>query len=118
MSQANLRNKATRIYVGTALAPEHLSDQQYKTIAAQQFNCLTPENQMKWDAIEGNRGQKNYGPADQLVQYAQTSGMKVRGHTLVWHSQVPGWVNGLAKGELENVMKAHIRQVLKAVILN
>ena len=104
------------------MAPEHFSDQQYKTIAAQQFNCLTPENQIKWDAIEGNRGHKNYGPADQLVQYAQMSGMKVRGHTLVWHSQVQaqsgGWVNGLAKGELENVMKAHIRQVLKAVILN
>lgn len=38
--------------------------------------------------------------------------MKVRGHTLVWHSQLPGWVNGLSATELRSAMNNHITQVM------
>lgn len=38
--------------------------------------------------------------------------MKVRGHTLVWHSQLPGWVSGLAAADLRTAMNNHITQVM------
>jgi endo-1,4-beta-xylanase len=113
--EAALRDKAKRIYIGTAISPDHFSDNQYQQVAGQEFNCVTPENQMKWDAIEGNRGQKNWGPAEKVVQFAQQHGMKVRGHTLIWHSQLPGWVSGLEhnKTELDSVMKTHITEEMQ-----
>src|SRR5205823_6103440 len=67
------------------------------------------ENEMKWDTTEPSRGSFNFGPADQLVTHAQQHGMKVRGHTLVWHSQLPGWVSGISSGsDLLSAMRNHI----------
>ena len=106
----HLKDKAHKIYIGSALAAYHLTgDSQYKTIAAQEFNSLTPENEMKWSSIENTRGQKNYKEADQLVEFAEQHGMKVRGHNLIWHEQVPQWINQLNKTALEQVMNAHIK---------
>jgi endo-1,4-beta-xylanase len=74
-----------RIYIGGALTPNFFSETAYKTLAAQELNCLTPENAMKWSSIEGSKGQLHYSEGDQLVSFAQQNGMKVRGHTLVWY---------------------------------
>lgn len=59
-----------------------------------QFNQVTAENDMKWQLIHPREGADGYdfGPADALVGFAQTHGMQVVGHTLVWHSQTPNWV--------------------------
>ncbi len=56
------------------------------------FNSITPGNDMKWDAIEGTENTFTFGNADKLVCYAEAFGMGIRGHTLVWHNQVPNWV--------------------------
>ena len=77
-------------------------------MAAQEFNCLTPDNQMKWSYIEPVRGKVNYSDADQVVSFAKQNGMKVRGHTLIWNQRMPEWANGLQKTELEESMKTHI----------
>lgn len=52
---------------------------------------VTPENEMKWDTIERSRGSFNFAPADQIVSHASAHGQRARGHTLVWHSQLPSW---------------------------
>ena len=56
------------------------------------FNSLTSENDMKWDATEPTEGNFTFTNADQQVAFAEQSGMRVRGHTLQWHQQVPAWV--------------------------
>jgi endo-1,4-beta-xylanase len=33
----------------------------------------------------------NFAPADQIVAFATANGMRVRGHTLVWHQTAPSW---------------------------
>ena len=74
--------------IGVALN-QRITSQQDKTradLAASQFNCLTPENCMKWDATEPEEGKFNFGPGDDLVKYAQKNHIKIHGHTLIWHS--------------------------------
>ena len=107
--------------IGVALN-QRITSQQDKTradLAASQFNCLTPENCMKWDATEPQEGKFNFGPGDDLVKYAQKNKIKIHGHTLIWHSQTPQWVfqgeNGKpATRELVlKRMKNHIEGVMK-----
>lgn len=62
--------------------------------AKQQFNQVSPENDLKWQLIhprEGNDGY-NFEPADAFVQFGIDNHQEVVGHTLVWHGQTPPWV--------------------------
>ncbi|SFP95720.1 endo-1,4-beta-xylanase [Amycolatopsis arida] len=63
---------------------------------------MTPENEMKWESLERNRGQ----------YHARRNGKSLRGHTLVWHSQHPSWLNNLSADELRTVVRNHITTVM------
>ncbi len=99
-------------YFGTAIAASKLSDSGYTTIAAREFNMITAENEMKPDATEPQRGQFSFGSADQIYNWATQRGMKVRGHTLAWHSQQPGWMQSLSGSNLRQAMIDHINGVM------
>lgn len=77
----------------------------YPTVMSQEFNQITPENAMKPDAMAGGGGSLgNTGGADQIVNYAQSNGMIVRGHTMVWYSQA-GSLNGANQGTLNTYIR-------------
>ena len=103
----------TGLRIGTAVNTDLLaSNAQYRAITASQFSSVTPENVMKWDAVEPTQGTYNWGPADQLVAFAQANGQLVRGHTLVWHNQLPSWLTqqaaSLTPDQLRAILKKHI----------
>jgi endo-1,4-beta-xylanase len=100
-------------YFGTAIAASRLSQSAYTTIAGREFNMITPENEMKPDATEPNQNQFSFGSGDQIANWAAQRGMKVRGHTLAWHSQQPGWMQNLSGTTLRNAMKNHITKVMQ-----
>ncbi|WP_327287761.1 endo-1,4-beta-xylanase [Streptomyces sp. NBC_01198] len=97
-------------YFGTAVPASKLGNSAYSTILDREFNMITPENEMKWDTTEPSRGNFNFGPADQIVSHAQAHGQRMRGHTLVWHNQLPGWVSNLSASDLQSAMDNHITQ--------
>lgn len=108
-----LRHKAAElgIHVGSAVDYSSLTnDAPYAQILGQQFSAITPENEMKWSSVEPQQGVFNWGPADAEVQFAQEHDQLVRGHNLVWHSQLPSWVTGgsFTNAQLADLLKQHI----------
>jgi endo-1,4-beta-xylanase len=98
--------------IGAAIGAAHLSDAAYAATAAGAFDFVTPENEMKWDATEPTQGVFVFGGGDAITSFAQQNGMKVKGHTLVWHSQLPDWVSGLTDATaLHDAMINHVTQV-------
>ncbi|MEV0537369.1 endo-1,4-beta-xylanase, partial [Kitasatospora sp. NPDC050463] len=96
-------------YFGAAVPASKLGDSTYSTILDREFTMVTPENEMKWDAVEPSRGNFNFGAADRIVNHASAHGQRMRGHTLVWHSQLPDWVkNTRDANTLRSVMNNHI----------
>ena len=96
-AETTLRAAAAKagLFFGVAASPGRLS-----SIVGQEFNQLTPENEMKPSTIAtSSGGLQNTGSADTLVNYAQTNNMLVRGHTMVWHSQA-GSLQGASQATL------------------
>ncbi|MGO4455795.1 endo-1,4-beta-xylanase [Streptomyces sp. M-16] len=99
-------------YFGTAVASGRLGDSAYTTIAGREFNMVTPENEMKIDATEPQQGQFNFAAGDRVYNWAVQNGKRVRGHTLAWHSQQPGWMQNLSGSALRQAMTNHINGVM------
>ena len=104
-------------YIGTAISTwkNDISNPnlaETKEVGAQ-FNLLVAENEMKFDALEPSRNQFSYGGADNLVNFARNHQMKVRGHCLAWHSQLPEWVSSDGKKNDKNWSRAEALQILE-----
>jgi endo-1,4-beta-xylanase len=100
--------------IGTAVIPFDLDTPAYTAILAEQFSVVTPGNEMKWGVVEPTRGVFDWSGADRLVAFAEQHGQLVRGHTLLWHNQLPDWLttgvgNGsITKSQLMNLLEQHI----------
>ncbi|WP_229070397.1 endo-1,4-beta-xylanase [Actinoplanes sp. DH11] len=122
----SLRDAAPRyLKIGTAVAggghhvdqpyPDPFpNDRKYRQVLAREFSSASPENQMKWEFIHPERHRYNFGPADAIVAFARRHGQVVRGHTLLWHSQNPAWLEEgtFTKAELRRILKEHIFTVV------
>jgi len=118
-------NSATTLkdkYAGCFPIGAAVDSQSYTTHAPllkAHFNSVTPENDMKFDALEPSEGNFTYANADKIVDFARSNNMKLRGHTLVWHSQNPSWLfagssgGTVSKETLLARMKNHIKNVMR-----
>jgi endo-1,4-beta-xylanase len=105
--------KAKGLEIGTAVRGDDArKNRAYRQTIAAQFSTVTPENEMKWEAVEPEQGSFEFGPADDIVDRAREAKQKIRGHTLVWHFQLPGWVRKLGPRDLEAAMRKHISRVV------
>lgn len=92
---ASLRTMAELrdISIGAAASSRALrTDSAYRETLAQEFNLLTPENELKFGQLCPHPGAYDFGPAEELVVFARANDMRVRGHTLLWHQMNPGWL--------------------------
>ncbi len=101
------------VLIGTAVRGDVLrGNRAYRQLVAEQFSTLTPENEMKWETTEPTRGSFNFGPGDEIVDAARGANQDVRGHTLVWYSQYPAWLNDLSAKELAAATREHIQRLV------
>jgi len=101
--------------VGTAVNMDAMAaDATYNARVGTEFNTVTPENVMKWGEVEKVQGAPDYSQGDALVSFARAHGQLVRGHTLVWHNQLPTWLtDGVTAGtitdaQLRTILRDHI----------
>ena len=121
--KTTLRDYAAQngIYIGTAISMwkndlNNANLGETKEVGTQ-FNMLVAENEMKWDALEPSRNSFSYGSADDLVRFAQKHEMRLRGHCLAWHSQLPSWVSSDGKKNDKNWTREEALEILKNHIL-
>jgi endo-1,4-beta-xylanase len=77
--------------MGVAITPYHLEGEAAEVIK-RHFNSLTAENVMKPALIHPEENRYYWDDADKIVNFAEANGLKVRGHTLCWHSQTGAWM--------------------------
>jgi endo-1,4-beta-xylanase len=77
--------------IGAAVGQGDLTGE-HAFLLTKHFNSITSENDMKWSSLQPTEGNFTYATADAQVSFARANNMFVRGHTLVWHNQIPAWV--------------------------
>lgn len=75
---------------------------------------LTPENELKWAIVHPEPSRYDFGPADDLVDLAQRTGKRVRGHTLVWDQELPAWVTN--RTWTPDALRAALVEHIKTVV--
>ncbi|MBR6856120.1 MAG: endo-1,4-beta-xylanase, partial [Bacteroidaceae bacterium] len=92
-------------------------DSRSAQIILQQFNAVSPENDMKAEVLHPSPDRWNFQAADRYVQFAKDNGLWALGHTLVWHNQTPDFFFNHADGtpkshdEMVETMRSYIETV-------
>jgi endo-1,4-beta-xylanase len=100
--------------IGAALNMRQIDEKDPAATAliAQQFDALTPENNMKAALIHPGWDQYNFDDADRIVRFAEKYQMKVNAHNLIWHSQLPPFVSRIQDADsLRRFFTDHITTI-------
>lgn len=97
-----------RLLVGAAVSAGVCDDPRLQRIITKDFSVLTTENALKMEVVAPESGRYEWGDADAIVAFAERHDQSVRGHTLVWHQQLPSWVLRSAEHERDEILRAHI----------
>ncbi len=83
-----------------------------REIILRHYNVVTPENMMKPEAMQREKGVFTFESADAMTGFCQENGLQTVGHTLAWHSQTPDWMNATcSREEAIGRLKNHISNV-------
>ncbi len=102
--------------IGASMNPRLLAENEaYHQLASSEFNSVTAENHMKMVLVHPEANRFDFSKGDEIVRFAQGQQKRMHGHTLVWHNQVPKWMQeftGEAKA-WEDMLKYHIQTVVR-----
>ena len=87
----------TNFVLGNGIGADlYMSDAAYRKIVNENFDEVTPGYAMKHGAMVNAKGEINFTTIDAFIAETKKAGLKVFGHTLVWHSnQNASYLNGL-----------------------
>lgn len=106
------------VTLGTAVRADLLGDPAYRDTLLATFNSVTPEYELKWDAVQPEPGRWRFGPVDQIVDFAVAHDLEVKGHALVWDQELvdstPDWVLAIDDpAELRATVTDHITTTMQ-----
>ena len=100
--------------IGVAVNQRNVTNPEQMALIKQQYNSMTAENDMKPEPTEPNEGQFNWESADRIANFARENGIKLRGHCLMWHSQIGAWMynDNPTKEVFFSRMRNHIHAIV------
>lgn len=75
--------------LGVAAMTEQFGDPDWDALVRANFDRITPEWEMKAEAVVDGASRMTWDRPDRIVALAEDRGLMTFGHTLVWYSQVP-----------------------------
>ncbi|MEV0195211.1 endo-1,4-beta-xylanase [Nonomuraea sp. NPDC050691] len=115
-SVLSLREKAAEagILIGSgAVNPAYLDDPQFARVLPQQFNSLSPENELKWSFVQPAQGAFDFSKLDRLVDFAEEHDMAVKGHGLISGCCNPAWLEQIRDpNQLRAAMTTHFQAIM------
>ncbi|KAI9035501.1 endo-1,4-beta-xylanase [Aspergillus affinis] len=112
----SLRKEASKkdILIGSgAINPTYLNDTEFAAVLANQFNSLSPENEMKWSFINPAKGHYNWDTIDHLVNFAEDNNMVVKGHGLISSCCNPDYLLNITDPTaFRAAMKSHFEVIM------
>lgn len=88
----DLAPKGLRIGAAVNRAQSDGHDEKAAALVLRQFDTISPENLLKWEAVHPQPDRYDFEPADRYVALGSKNGLFVVGHVLLWHQQTPAWV--------------------------
>ena len=102
--------------MGTAFDLKYYKREPYYDAVTNEFNTITMENMMKWASMNPAQDRYIYSGVDVAAYFVKEHGMKMRGHTLVWHQQLPEWLTKKSgqwtKQELLDIIGNYVENVV------
>lgn len=100
--------------IGVAVNQRNVTNAEQQALIKREFNSITCENDMKPEPTEPSEGQFNWENADRIANFCRTNGIKLRGHCLMWHSQIGKWMteDNPTKEVFYKRMRNHIHAVV------
>ena len=100
--------------IGVAVNQRNVTNPEQQALIKREFNSMTAENDMKPEPTEPREGEFNWENADRIANFARQNGIKLRGHCLMWHSQIGRWM--LGDNPTKEVFYERMRKHIHAVV--
>ena len=113
---------------GTCISIDTVQNTAYQEMVKKDYNTITATNEFKAysllsqvQSMKANKPMMNYERADMIAEFAQTNGIGIRGHVLVWDAYMKDWFfrEGFRKDGAvvsKEVMEERLRSYITDVI--
>ena len=100
--------------IGVAVNQRNVTTPEQMALIKREFNSITAENDMKPEPTEPTEGAFSFERADRIADFCRQNGIKLRGHCLMWHSQIGKWMyeDNPTKEVFYARMKNHIQTIV------
>ncbi len=82
-----------KFLIGSAINEAQIRglDTRGDSVLFRHFNSIEPENCLKSEELQPEKGVFKWELADKYVDFGEKNNLTVYGHCLIWHSQLPAW---------------------------
>ncbi|KAG8062061.1 hypothetical protein GUJ93_ZPchr0003g17148 [Zizania palustris] len=112
--EVRVRQVSNSFPLGACIMRTNMDNEDYVDFFTKNFNWAVFGNELKWYWTEPQKGQLNYGDADDLIKLCSDHGMCVRGHCIFWEvdNAVQQWVKTLSTDDLSAAVNSRITGLL------